>query len=178
MPLEFETPAVRHARRPLTLVLLVGAWLAVVGNLPLWRTLWALPEFTGWRGLVFACALAVWIGAALVALLSLLAWPRLFKALAVLLLLVAAASTYFMLQYGVVIDATMMANVAHTDPREVRDLLSWPLLGSLVLVALLPSVWLLRQPVSWRPWWGQAWRNLLVAVLALAVLGAVTLAAY
>jgi lipid A ethanolaminephosphotransferase len=178
MLLESEKLAVRHARRPLTLVLLVGAWLAVAGNLPLWRTLWALPEISGLRGLLFSSALAVWIGAALVALLSLLAWPRFFKPLAVLLLVVAAASTYFMLQYGVVIDATMMANVVHTDPREVRDLLSWPLLGSMVLVALLPSVWLLRQPVLWRPWRGQAWRNLLVAALALAVLGAVTLAAY
>ena len=178
MPRDSEARTGRHARRPLTLVLLVGAWLALVGNLPLWRTLWALPEISGVRGLLFSSALAVWIGAALVALLSLLAWPRLFKPLAVVLLVVAAASTYFMLQYGVVIDATMMANVANTDPREVRDLLSWPLLGSMVLVALLPSVWLLRQTVLWRPWWGQTWRNLLGAVLALAVLGAVTLAAY
>ena len=178
MKLPSETRAARPARRPLTLVLLVGAWLALVGNLPLWRTLWALPEHNGWRGLVFSAALAVWIGAALVALLSLVAWPRIFKPVAVLLLVVAAASSYFMLQYGVVIDASMMANVANTDPREVRDLLSWPLLLSLVLVGLLPSVWLLRQPVLWRPWWGQAWRNLVGATLALAVLAAVMLASY
>jgi lipid A ethanolaminephosphotransferase len=174
-------PELHKARRgwkPLTLVLLVSAWLALVGNLALWRTIWALPELNGWRGMVFSLALAAWIGSALVVLLSLLAWPRLFKPLAVLLLLVAASSSYFMLQYGVVIDATMMANVANTDPREVRDLLSWPLLGSLLFVAVLPGAWLLRQRIVWRPWWAQAWRNLAVSVLALGVLGGVTLASY
>jgi len=178
MQSDSATRAAQRGWRPLTLVLLVSAWLALVGNLPLWRTLWALPEHTGWRGLIFSLALAVWIGSALAVLLSLVAWPRIFKPLVLLLLLVAAASAYFMMQYGVVIDATMMANVVNTDPREVRDLLAWPLVTSLLLVAVLPGLWLLRQPIRWRPWWAQAWRNLLVAVLAVGVLGAVTLASY
>ncbi|MBL8339803.1 MAG: DUF1705 domain-containing protein, partial [Rhodoferax sp.] len=164
--------------RPRTVVLLLGAWMALAGNLPLWRTIWALPEVSGPRGLLFSFALAVWIGAALVALLSLLAWPRILKPAGLLLLVIAASSTYFMLQYSVVIDATMMANVVNTDAREVRDLLAWPLLGSLVVLALLPGLWLWRQPIAWRPLGGQAWRNLVAALLALAVLGAVTVAAY
>ena len=171
----------RQARRgwsPLAAVLLVAGWLAMVGNLPLWRVVWALPEHNGWRGLVFSAALAVWIGAALVVLLSLLAWPRVFKAVAVLLLLVAGASTYFMLQYGVVIDPTMMANVVNTDPREVRDLLSWTLLFSMLLVGVLPALWLWRQDILWRRWWPQTWRNAVASLLALGVLGAVTIASY
>ena len=171
----------RQARRgwsPLAAVLLVAGWLAMVGNLPLWRVVWALPEHNGWRGLVFSAALAVWIGAALVVLLSLLAWPRVFKAVAVLLLLVAGASTYFMLQYGVVIDPTMMANVVNTDPREVRDLLSWTLLFSMLLVGVLPALWLWCQDILWRRWWPQTWHNAVASLLALGVLGAVTIASY
>jgi hypothetical protein len=91
MKRSFETRAAQPARRPLTLVLMVGACLALVGNLPLWRTFFGLPEISGLRGLPFSFGLAV------------------------------------------------------------RDLLSWPLLGSMVLVALLPPVWLLRQPVRWPP---------------------------
>ena len=171
----------RQARRgwsPLAAVLLVAGWLAMVGNLPLWRVVWALPEHNGWRGLVFSAALAVWIGAALVVLLSLLAWPRVFKAVAVLLLMVAGASTYFMLQYGVVIDPTMMANVVNTDPREVRDLLSWTLLFSMLLVGVLPALWLWHQDILWRRWWPQTWHNAVASLLALGVLGAVTIASY
>ena len=70
--------------------------------------------------------MALAIASLLVAVLSLFAWPRLFKPVALLLLVSRPPSSYFMLQYGVVIDATMMANVANTDVREVRDLLSWP----------------------------------------------------
>ena len=72
------------AWRPGTLVLLLSLWLAVAGNLPLWRALSVLPETAGWRGLLFSLGFAVWITAALMVLLSLLAWPRLIKPLAVL----------------------------------------------------------------------------------------------
>jgi lipid A ethanolaminephosphotransferase len=83
-----------------------------------------------------------------------------------------------MLQYGVVIDATMMANVAHTDVREVRDLLSWSLLLSFVVIALLPGWWVLRQRLALRHLGAQALRNLAGAVVALLVLLAVTLLAF
>ena len=170
----------RRARAwsPGSLVLLLGCWLALAGNVPLWRAVWALPEHTGWRGLLFSFGLALWIVAALTALLSLLAWPRLFKPVAMLLLLAAAMSSYFMLQYNVVIDATMMANVLNTDAREVRDLLSWPLGLCLLLIGLLPAVWLLRQDIVRRPLWSQAWRNLLSSLAALVLLALVTLAVY
>src|SRR3990167_9735457 len=72
------------------------------------------------------------------ALLSLLAWPRLFRPAASGLLLVAAFNTHFMWQYGVVIDPTMFANVVQTDVREVRDLLSLSLLAPVLLLAPLP----------------------------------------
>ncbi len=164
--------------RPGTLVLLLSCWLALAGNLPLWRALSVVPETSGWRGVLFSLGFAVWIAAALMALLSLLAWPRLVKPLAVLVLLAAATSTYFMLQYSVVIDATMMANVFNTDAREVRDLVSWPLLLSFVVLAGLPLWWLLRRKIVRRPFWSQAWRNGLGALVAVGVLALVTLASF
>ncbi len=160
------------------LALVLGLWLALAGNLPLWRAVWALPELGGARGLLFAVGIAVWITAALTCVMSLFAWPRLFKLVALLLLVSAAASSAFMLQYGVVIDSTMMANVVNTDVREVRDLLSWPLLGSLVLVAGVPAWWLLRRPVVRLGLWAQGWRNVVTLCVALAVLLVVTLASY
>ena len=162
----------------LELTLALGLWLAVAGNLPFWKAVWALPEHVGWRAALFSLGMAVGIAAALVALLSLVSWPRLFKPLASALLLAAAASSYFMLQYGVVIDSSMMANVVNTDVREARDLLSWSLLVSLLLVAGVPMVWLWRRPVLRRGFWSQAGRNLVAVLLAVAVLVAVTLATY
>ena len=160
------------------LALVLSGWLALAGNLPLWRATWALPELAGWRGLLFSLGLAVWITTAVMALVSLLAWPRLLKPVAFLLLLAAAASSYFMLQYNIVIDATMLANVVNTDAREVRDLMSWSLVFSLVLLVGLPMAWLSRQEIVARPFWSQAWRNLLSTLAALTLLALVTLAVY
>ncbi len=171
-------PGAPRGWSPGMLALVLSGWLALAGNLPLWRATWALPELAGWRGLLFSLGLAVWITTAVMALLSLLAWPRLLKPVAFLLLLAAAASSYFMLQYSVVIDATMLANVVNTDTREVRDLMSWSLVFSLVVLAGLPMAWLLRQKIAPRPFWSQAWRNLLTLLAALALLALVTLAAY
>ncbi len=172
-PLDAGAP--RRAWRPVTLILLVGAWIALAGNLPLWQTVWPLPELAGWRGVVFAFGLFVWIVAAQTLLFSMLAWNWVLKPALLVLLLIAAASSYFMWQYGVVIDATMMANVANTDVREVRDLLSWRLLLSIGVIAVLPGWWLLRQRIALRRWGPQALRNLGAAVLALLVLLAVML---
>lgn len=161
--------------RPALLILLVGCWLALAGNLPLWRTVWPMPELAGARGVLFAFGLFVWIVAALQILLSLVAWKWLLKPVLLLLVLIAAANSYFMLQYGVVIDTTMMANVANTDAREVRDLLSWTLLLIVVLLGVLPGWWLLRQQLALRAFWPQAWRNLAGAAIGLTVLLLVTL---
>jgi lipid A ethanolaminephosphotransferase len=161
--------------RPTVLIMLVSVWLALAGNLPLWRTVWPLPELAGIRGVAFAFGLSVWIVAALQMLLSLIAWKGVLRPVLLLLIVTAAANSYFMLQYGVVIDATMMANVANTDMREVRDLLSWTMLLVVLLLVVVPGWWLMRQRLVFRPLWPQAWRNLAGAALGLTVLLVVTL---
>jgi lipid A ethanolaminephosphotransferase len=134
------------------LVLVLAVWLASVGNIPLWRQLMALPEIAGARGLLFGLGLGVWLAAVLVLLLSPLAWPRVFKPVAVALLLTAAACTHFMLAFSVVIDPSMLLNVLNTDAREVADLLSLNLLLTLLGVGVLPAWWLWRQPVRPAKW--------------------------
>ena len=47
----------------------------------------------------------------------------------------AALAGFYMDQYGVVIDPTMLANVLHTDANEVRDLLSWSLPGTVLVIS-------------------------------------------
>jgi len=143
--------AAAFARRPwhpLSLLLVLASWLSTLGNVPLWRAMWALTDNHGlrtWLGLVgmFLIVLSV-----TTVLLSLLVWPRWRKPAGVLLLMVAAANSYFMFTYGVVIDPTMMANTVQTDVREVRDLLSWNMLVVLALGVVLPGWWWWRQPVQ------------------------------
>lgn len=165
-------------RNPLFLNLVLAGWLATAGNLPFWQSFRALPEHAGLRGLGFALIALAMIAALLFALLSLLSWRRLVRPLAVLLLLIAAGSTHFMLTYGIVIDATMVSNVLNTNATEVRDLMSWQMLLSMVLVMAPPLAWLARTPVRVLPWASQLWRNLAACAVSLCVLVACLLLGY
>ena len=169
---------VRRPWHPLSLLLVLALWLSTVGNLPLWREMWALTDahsLRTWLGLV---GFAFIVLSATTVLLSLLVWPRWRKPAGVLLLMVAAANSYFMITYGVVIDPTMMANTVQTDVREVRDLLSGSMLVVLALGVVLPGWWWWRQPIQKLPARRLVGRQLGLAALAALVLLVVVWASF
>ena len=164
-------------RRPLHGVWPLALWLAVVGNLPLWQRIAEIATQPVQRVQLWMVMGGLVLGLT-AALLSLLAWPRLFRPLATLLVLVTAFNSYFMWQYRVVIDPTMLANVAATDAREVRDLLSLSLLGTVLLVAGPPLWWIWRRPLRWSRWLPQTGRNLLGILVGLVLALGVAFAGY
>ncbi|HPU10935.1 MAG TPA: phosphoethanolamine--lipid A transferase [Ottowia sp.] len=164
------TRPTRGALRPATAIILAALWIATIANLALWRALAGLPELANGRGLAFGIGFGVMIAAAHVALLSLLAWRWTLKPALALFLLAAAGGAYFMLSYGVVIDRTMMVNVLLTDTREARELLSWRLLGALLLLGVLPLALLWRTPLRWATPLRQAGHNAILLVAACALL--------
>ncbi|HZT56729.1 MAG TPA: phosphoethanolamine--lipid A transferase [Burkholderiaceae bacterium] len=163
---------------PLTLALLAGVWIAALPNWPLWQALLALPETHTARGGLFVAGFGVMVAALTALLLTLLAWRATIKPAIALLLLAAAFGAHFMGSYGVVIDTTMMTNVLQTDPREVRDLLSLRMLGTVLLLAGLPLLALWRVPVRGLGFWRQAGRNLLGLVAFALVLAALLFALF
>ena len=169
MPVSRARPS-RSARHPLHLTLLTSLWLVTLPNLPLWTRLHALPEITGLRGLLFGLGLALGVAALTHALLCLLNWRWLLKPVLTLCILSAASGAYFMWSYGIVIDANMIVNVAQTDPREAADLLNWRMLLSLLVLGLLPSWWLWRQPVREIGWGRRLGGNALASLASLALL--------
>ena len=162
--------------RPATAVWLLSLWLAVAGNLPLWLRVNELAGTTAQRLALLGGFGLVVVGIT-AALLSLLAWPRVFRPVATALVLVSAFNTHFMLQYGAVIDPTMLANVVQTDVREVRDLMSWALPLTVLLVAGLPLWVIWRRPLAMRSWLPQTGRNALGALIGVVVVVA-TLVTY
>jgi len=166
-----------NGRRPLVAVWLLALWLAIAGNVPLWQRVDALVSSPSQRLALFA-GLGLLVAGATAALLSLMAWPRVFRPVATALALVSAFNTHFMLQYGAVIDPTMLANVAQTDVREVRDLLSWSLPVTVLLVAGMPLWWIWRRPLATRSWLPQTGRNVLGVLAGLGLVMVVVLLAY
>jgi len=159
-------PPLARAWHPTSLMLVLTLWISTVGNLPLWLALGRLPELQSARALLGALGLALALAGLLFATLAFLVWPRWLKPAGLLLLTTATASSYFMVAYGVVIDPSMMANVAGTDVREVRDLLT-PALGlALLLGVVLPGLWWWRQPLRRLPVGQLLGRQALWALLA------------
>jgi lipid A ethanolaminephosphotransferase len=155
----------------------LALWLTLVGNVPLWQRLAGLDQSLAQRAaLMFALGAMVLGGTA--ALLSLVHWPRVYRVAASLLVLVTAFNSYFMWEYKVVIDSTMLSNVVHTDANEVRDLLSWRLLLSVLLIAAPALWWIWRCPMPARSLWAYLGRNALRVVVGLVVVVAAVLAGY
>lgn len=149
----------RQPRSAIALVLISSLWLAVLGNLALWKTLSELPDLTGSHGVFFGIAFALIIAGVIASLLSVVAWRHTLKPVITLFLLLAGFATHYMLAYGIVVDTPMVINVFQTDTREARDQLSWQLAGTVGALAVLPVIWLWQQPMTSPPWKQQLLRN-------------------
>jgi lipid A ethanolaminephosphotransferase len=161
----------RWQPKPLPLLWLIGLmalWQATLGNWPLWQALAQLPYMQA-RPLRSLLPLGLLLLCFNLFFFSLIIWSPWRRMLGLLLLVMSTSASYFMLSYGVVIDPSMLANVANTDAREVRDLLSinmvWPVLWGLIL----PGWWWWRQPVSVSPWRKSLIQRLVLLALALAL---------
>ena len=158
--------SLRQARSPRTVVVWLALWLALVGNLALWRELWRIGG--GAPALFVGLGVCIFVFTATVALLSLTAWGRWWKAVWIAVLIAAGVAQHFMLTYGVVMDTAMLANTVQTDPREMRDLIGWAFAGNLLLVVALPALLVAVVPVRRTPWWPQLWKNAALLAGALA----------
>ncbi len=134
---------------PGVLTFFVSAYIAIVLNAAFWAKLTGVVQPSGVGAWLFIGAL----GAALVAIyntsLSLAAFPFVLKPISAALVLTSSAVAYFIWEYGTAIDVNMVHNVLETDAKEAGDLLSWRLVGFVLLFGVLPSAIILAIPVSW-----------------------------
>ncbi|MCC2616410.1 sulfatase-like hydrolase/transferase [Aestuariibacter halophilus] len=114
----------RHTYR-----LAVATWITAVLNIPLFQSLDS--------SLVVQVGVLLWL---LNGLIVYLFTPgKLLVPGTVVLLLTSSCASYFIYHYGTVIDRPMIQNVMETDMHEAMDLISWPMLMS-VLAGALPLV--------------------------------------
>ena len=106
-------------------------------------------DLSAW-GLGLALMAIVVAGHAL--LVALVAHRHTVKPVVALLTLAAAAGSYFMGAFGVVLDPSMLRNVLRTDFGEARELLSAAFLVHMAVFGVLPLVLLWRVRIVSRPW--------------------------
>jgi lipid A ethanolaminephosphotransferase len=164
MRLMFISPPTRTPRPAWWLIVIASLWMAVLGNLPLWQMLLAYPELDGWHRLSLIAGFSLMIAMVTASVLSLVAWRWTLKPAIAVLMLVCALASHYMWQYGIVVDTPMLINVLQTDSHEAGDQLSVMLGVQVLLLAVLPSWWLWRQPMKPLLWLHQIWHNLVVCV--------------
>ncbi len=126
----------------------VAVFLASFGNLQLWGALAFGPGALSWLALA---ATYVALVAVLDLLMQAVAIPWLFKPVASTLLVFSAITTYFMLEYGVLIDVGMVRNTLQTDVSEARDLLTFRAVAHIAALGVLPALVLAVARIRYRP---------------------------
>lgn len=160
-------------RSPEVVSFALAVFFAAVLNVPFWRLLYRVVEPS--RASEWLFIAAVFIAVLLLSYLIsfALAVRLLFKPLMSVLLPLTAAASYFMLEYGVVIDAGMIQNVFETDAAEAGDLISGQMLMYVAGLGLLPAFLLWRTSIAWRPWREDAARKAKSAAVLLPLATAV-----
>lgn len=165
----FFTPqSQRGSVHPATVVLLASLWLASVGNLALWQSLWptlflSLPQSLaalsdtgpGWPALAGAArlaGLAVLVMAAALVPLALVCWRWTLKIGITLLLFAAALGTCILWQQqqsgqAAGINATLLAQLVFGPDRNLARFFNWQCALAVLLVAVLPALLLWRTRV-------------------------------
>lgn len=153
------------------LALLLAIWLVLFYNDSLWSALFRVEHSGPFSQVLFLGSFFVLLVALFGAFAVLFGFRYLFKPFAIFLLLSAALVSYFMNQYGVLIDSFMVQNVMETDAGESTELLNGKLLFSFFIWGVLPALLVSRLEIEHRPLFrGLLHRGLLFS-LGMAVVG-------
>lgn len=136
--------------RPEYLTLALSFALIALYNAPFWQQMGQITAGLGTHRPWVLIETFLLFLSAFNLLLGLIAWPYVFKPVMSLLFMLTALVSYFMSEYGVMIDAEMIQNVVQTDSLETRDLLTTKMGLFALLLGLLPTVWLWKTPILYR----------------------------
>lgn len=107
--------------------------------------------------------------------LSILFVPYLTKFIAVILIMISAVGSYFMNEYGVIIDSSMIQNAIQTDTKEISDLLNFRMVFWILFFGVLPSLLIILAKIKYKKPLKELFGRVLIIVSSLAIIGVVYL---
>lgn len=165
----------RRQWTPTTVIAAAAAYLLFVLNVPFFSGLIAQSDTGTLADAAFVPAVAILLYAAYLAAMSAIATPYLLRPVLIVAILVTAGATYFMREYGIVIDDNMIRNAVETNQTEVRDLITPKLVLTLLAFGVLPAAIVGWVPIAWPPLRVLVRQNFRRAMTAMAI-GACALA--
>lgn len=141
----------RSPALPRTLIVInavLALWLTLLANTSFLGKIAALTPYHDWRYPTFMVAMVILLAAYINLFLSWVTWGRLARPVLTFILLASALTAYFVDTFGIGIDPGQIQNMMETDFRESWDLVTWNMLGYVLVIAGLPLFWLWHKPLT------------------------------
>ncbi len=156
---------------PKRLILYVALFLVFADNIMFFKNV--LNVYTlSWHNSGFLLSLGIVLTSVLILLVNLLACRYSLKIVLIALVLLSSGTNYFMNTYHVIIDHTMIQNIAETNISESSDLLSFQLVAYIFFLGLLPSWLIYKTKVRY----GSYKQELFASIKTILLLMAISLA--
>lgn len=150
-------------------ILLVTLFFVIVQNALFYYQVWQVALASDIESVGFVFILPIILFALFTLLFNLIFWPVIGKLLCISLLFVATAVNYFIYSFNAVIDTEMIRNVMETNISEASALITPRLFIALAVMAVLPSIWLIRIRVTYRSFGKELRQRLLHILMAIVV---------
>lgn len=151
------------------LIVAIAVFIVAVDNGPFWRGALNATQSDEHR-LAILTTLSALVLVPLITVLSLALGRKLLRIVAAVLLLVAASCGYFMTQYGVIIDQSMIRNAVETTALEATPLLTGSYFLHVALYGVVPAIVVFAVPLARLRWPTEILVRLGTAVAAIAFL--------
>ena len=158
----------KKAASNITLIIGVALYLAALANLTFFRKLLDIYPLS-LEHLPFLISVFIGLVIVLILLFSALCHQWLVKPILIAALLLSSVLAYFMDQYGILVDETMIENSLKTDPREVADLFNPLLLVYILFIGVLPGLIVAKIPVAYPGHWKETTARLKLVAASLAL---------
>ncbi len=157
--------------RPEALIALVSLWLMLTCDAAYWAVVSGSSSPTAAHSLIYYLAISMVTFGLTATLLLLLAVGPATRFVLALLLVIASAVGYFNANYGILFDENMLVNVFETNPAEAMELVSLPLIITVLLFGLLPALVVTRYPLLKRRFPAATLQRTLALFLAIGIAG-------
>ncbi|MBF0382770.1 MAG: phosphoethanolamine--lipid A transferase [Magnetococcales bacterium] len=131
---------------------IVAAMLMVLFNQSLWNEIVKLSVDSNPLSWLFPISLFFILFLAVNIIITLFAWPGLFKPTVLILIMISVSVSYFIDTFGVMINRDMVRNLFQTDVREASELLTLNMFIHLGIWGGIPAYFIIKQPISYQPW--------------------------
>ncbi len=152
------------------LPLIIALFLTIATNNSLWSELFKIKGGLSIETIFYYSPFFLVLTLVYTLFFSLIRFKYLFKTLTVFILLTASIAAYFLDSFGTMLDKSMIQNALETDITETFELINLQMLSYLVLLGIIPSILILRIPLSYKSFLKQLFSNLIVAAVSLIII--------